>query len=735
MSNYQDFFCRGERVSRDWENPISRPKKEDIDNGKLGQLHRDVFDHHHYPESVPYYVDSLAIQKNDAARIISLDNLTDYYLNSTLPVETPLIEAAFPEDFDVENQEDSPILFSDFVSAVTDIPFNEKAVEHDRLGGNRIVYLFGDVGSGKSFLVARLVAKILRYPVDSDGFTVIPIRVCFESLFRAGLFREVSIEVPFFRHLLSTIDTHCHRVHRGAVSRPSTDGVDTEQAIFSIIGDYVLRLAKNKMRIVLIFDNIDRFHYKYSRFLFFDDKHVEFQERIKGTIIKLCNVLADNALLGNYGMCCLIVARENVARDFRKNLADPDGPIFEDHRTFWVQSLNPEEIIESRFKLLDEAAKAISNAGISLGSGAEATYVDALMTAKNLVLDNARRSSDGLGNIWELCHHGHRSLVDFIAKIKLNYHTHRDIHGRLFGKNPHNLERIYITNLMRRYSQEQNHFPNIFLSDATVNSENYAENVACGHRHTYWLKYLILRFVSQRSYDPAGVTGRKVIDFFHGELGYEEKLVKLCLGSLCMVNESRCIEFCGSVFNGAASSRLKATRRGELLIKGRRSPNYSRPYCFDLNYLQLVIDDYWLALPKKFSGDIFVDANLSHSFDVPSKYGSSASRYLLKKIPATLRFVRLLEASWKYEVNQSRERMNGLKDVEPNFVDIFNNLEGTVTGLIEGGFNGMIRSDDGAHMNVQEMKNLIQGIRADGTYDEFFQNFSRADCLVTQCSG
>src|SRR5947209_5821703 len=175
---YYDFFGRGRQFSSsDWEMPIGRPRIEDARNGKLGQLHRDVFDHHHLPESAPQFVKRLIVQKNDAARIIALDNLTDYYLNSDLPAQIPIYESPDLHSEDPLRRNESLCSFEEFFAAVTDIPFSPANVPHGRLGGNRVTYLFGNVGTGKSFLCARVIAALLKDPLDHNEFRVIPIGI------------------------------------------------------------------------------------------------------------------------------------------------------------------------------------------------------------------------------------------------------------------------------------------------------------------------------------------------------------------------------------------------------------------------------------------------------------------------------------------------------------------------------------------------------------------------------
>ncbi|MDA9476928.1 hypothetical protein XI03_21050 [Bradyrhizobium sp. CCBAU 65884] len=728
---YYDFFARGKQASSDWDNPIGRPRAEDMRSGKLGQLHRDVFDHHHLPESIPHYVGKLIVQERDHSRIIALDNLTDYYLNSDLPVDAPIYESADLNADDEIRAGENKITSDEFFSIVTDIPFSAEGVQYGKLGGNRVTYLFGSVGTGKTFLCARLIAKLQRSPQDADGFTVVPIRVCFESLSRSKIFDigvdEGEVGKGFYAHLLAEIDKHTARIHKGAIASPEISKQWTEQQVYAAIQKHLVRLAEQHLRVFLIFDNIDGFHYRYSRIIFFDEKYQAFLKKLNRNIVKLCNSVTDEALLGNAGLCCLVVARENVARDFIPSLADPDRQIFEDHRTFWLGEVDPKKIIESRYKLLDVAAKAIVRHGLTISGTGPRTFEDALVIIREKILSSASDVTEGLGVIWGMCHHGHRSLVDFLSKLKINYYLHREIHERLLGDSPHYLERLYITNMKRRYAQSKNHFPNLFLCDSWINPENISEGVQCDHYHSYWLKYLILKFVLEKEVRNVPVTGQEVINFFVNTLAYEDRFVRICLGSLCMVTESRCLEMDGPRDVAPTDRRLMLTSRGRILIDGAQRRNRN-PYCFELSYLQLVTDDFWLALPKWALDEIFVEANLSYTFELGKRYQAGVSEYLSKKIFAAITFLRVLEASWDYEEKRCGDD-SLLKPFKPDFSTIFDQLENLIVALITKGFSGTIRHE-GRSIAPEDVRSFFNKVRNDKTFSEFFEAVWKSRCKV-----
>ncbi len=425
MTNYATFFQRPDVVSDDWKDPIVRPKKEDRENGKLGQLHHDIFGHHHGPIGIETFRQSLSVQ-DDASRAIAEDNLTDFYLNSNLTVPIRIYECEYISGFDSDQLEDYAVEEAVFVRLTTDVPFVKAAADQKILGSNRMTYLLGDVGAGKSFLCAKIISHLQKQNFENPAFKNITIKICFEALRRSEMSLE-ELGLEFLTYFYERIDDAAVEILQTQPSDKST--LKTEAAIFREIKKLLVLLAQSSYRIVVIFDNIDGLHYPDSRYLFFEVHYDKLREKLNATINKLTNVFSDPALLGNAGLCVVIVARENVARDCW-GAADPAVAFLKDRKIFWLKNTAPEEIIESRFALLDKAMEVIAGSE-SLSGRASHSWRDGLAIFKNQLRQSAKNSAAGVGVIWNLCQHGNRSLVEFIGSLRINYYFHEELSERL----------------------------------------------------------------------------------------------------------------------------------------------------------------------------------------------------------------------------------------------------------------------------------------------------------------
>src|SRR5262249_9279651 len=122
-------------------------------------------------------------------------------------------------------------------------------------------------------------------------------------------------------------------------------------------------------------------------------------------------------------------------------------------------------VADSRFKLMAKAIQVIGEKYKDKGVRYR-PQLAALQDALKEFRDD-RRSNVTIETIWKLCHHGLRSFLDFLSQIEIDYRSDYKIIDRLYNK-PHNLLRLYITNLRKRYSQAHGHFPNLFLNDALI---------------------------------------------------------------------------------------------------------------------------------------------------------------------------------------------------------------------------------------------------------------------------
>lgn len=716
-ATWHEHFTRRFKDVRPWENALFRSSFRDHD--RLSQLFSDCFGPHTNVRYAPYDEGTLHLQDDDPKRIIRADNLTAYFQYkffsgaegySHAPIyETPNFLESESDAFDEE------VRFEHLYKSVTSVPFAPEDASSSSLGDNRITFLIGQVGVGKTFMISQLVRRIAEERLDSAGLTLLPVYIDFEAFVSAN--RDIAT-VP--SELIRRFTLHLHHAIGLSVSEfapelanqtpplePLEAGLDAGGVNLKI-RDAARLLAKNvspPARLVVFVDNLDTLHYQRSRYLFFPAEYDKHREYVEDTIAALIMQFVDPVELGNAGLCVCIAARDNVSRDIRRmnHGAQPRAVNLSDHTVFQVGALDPKEIVQARLNLMEEAVKAYAASHPKIKDAATALAVLRVRMVDSVARTNV---SDGLRRISALAHHGARSLVTFLAKLSLDPLTQRDVIERLFGHSPWLLERIYIANGRLRYSQAQDHFPNLFLVDGMI-SERVIRDVR--HRHTYWLKYLLLECIACD--EGYGVSVEDILEGFVDELAFEEDIVRLALGSLAMVNESRCVEIVGAARDECKDNVVRLTERGKLLVG--RHPAHRGPYCFEWSYLQMVIDDYQLSLPDFIAPEIAVDASLRFAFQGGSEYSGAMTSDLRARLPATLKFVRVLEAAWREECRIRQ----GLEDSAwgPDFEYIYDNLAGAIERVaVQAGIEARRYTD------------LIDTLRRDDRYDVAAREYSTA---------
>jgi hypothetical protein len=711
------YFIRPFKDTARWHNVIHQPASED--SNLIGQLYADCFTHHHDFRFAPNDQDAFHIQ-DDPRRLIRKNNLTTYFQKRFLEgkhpeyVPTPIFES--PNHVDDESELGQPCSFDFFYQAATAIPFDPSNNLNITLGENRVTFLIGGVGIGKTFTLSQLAQRIAEEKRDSSDFQVLPVYVCLESFVSSHGNSNDSPELVrrLLAHILSVTQTivdhwNSQAALQARIEQPPRDA--TSEQFASAIARFaknLARVATTPVRLVLILDNLDVLHYQNSRYVFFPHEYTKHRRFIEDKIIKIIFAFIDPTLLGDAGLCVCIAARHNVARESRliNQPALPRRIELNDHLVFQLGHIDPIQVVKSRLSLLEGALTAYSRAKEQRSGALDFAEQLGLLkteTGRSIAPENL---SDGLRRVSNLAHHGARSLVDFLNKLKINILKQPDVVQRLFGHSPWLLERLYIADLHQRFSQSQGHFPNVFLVDGTVN-EKVITNVV--HRHTYWLKYLLLRRVGSAKLD--GISIQDLLDEFCGDFNYEPDIVRLSLGSLAMVNESRCIEIIGAAQDECEDNIVRLTNRGRVLIGEHRS--YRFPYCFELSYLQMVVDDHLLSLPREIAQKIAVDTSLNYALTEGERYFARMRHDLSLKLPAALTFARVLEASWTEECIVRPKLAAAAKSIGPSFQEIYATLEETIKKVSVQ-----------ATQSPAPIIELLVALRANDSFDSFFRAYS-----------
>ena len=197
----------------------------------------------------------------------------------------------------------------------------------------------------------------------------------------------------------------------------------------------------------------------------------------------------------------------------------------------------------------------------------------------------------------------------------------------------------------RRYHQFNSEFPNIYLVNVkdrcpTIQQETYQ------HPHTYWLKRLILHYIKQKEDENEIVTTSNVLNIFRASSGdgYDDFLIRKCLGSLAQAKVSNMI----------SAKRTKSVSGDTLEIEDIMLTHRGR-HCLDhiidrFFYLQLIVEDFMLPLPRLFSSQFdYPDEDYGYIIEPVSQYGKKAKRMVSKKAKQVLLLLEILESSFNLE--------------------------------------------------------------------------------------
>ncbi len=720
---WEKHFIQPFKDTRRWTNIVNVPSH--MDEGSFGQLFADCFTHHNDVRFSPEDEDAFHFQQ-DPRRIIRKNNLTAFF-QKQFTSQDSFVSADIYESPNYEEKESElgePAGFDHFFQCVMSSPFSKLDVNNQSLGENRITFLIGEVGIGKTFLVSRTAREIAHLDSDLNGFKVIPVYACMETFVASHgntddapeLIRQFLL---FLADLIrKSVKQFSYELNTQIQLTYSPVDATTEQISLNI-REYIHDLARcgsTPARVVIFVDNFDVLHYQNSRYIFFPEEYTKHRRFIEEKIVKLIFLFVDPNILGDAGICVCITSRQNVARESKiiNQPALPRRMELEGHIVFQLGKVDALDVVDSRMRMYERVLLEFSK--IEDVNNYDLDFHDSLALIKAQTTQSVAPSnlSDGLRRISELSHHGARSLVEFLGKLRLNLIRQNDAVERLFSHSPWLLERLYISSLHQRYSQSQGHFPNLFLVDGKSTEER--KDVV--HIHSYWLKYVLLKRIG--SSHASGISVQELINEFVNDFGYDEDLVRLTLGSLVMVNESRCIEIIGAAQDECQSNLVRLTQRGKVLIG--EHPDFSFPYCFEFSYLEMVIDDHILSLPRRLYSQIAVDTSIGYALFNNDKYPSRMRSDLVKKIPATLVFLRVLEGAWICECRQRKELAANSQLLGPNFDVIYSKIEDSVRGI----------AASLAAFNADKYLEELKRIREDKLYLDVYSEYM-SDCKGGEC--
>ncbi len=654
MSYFEHFTRPDQHYSTtSYENRLVASAKESEHNesSKYQNLFSDAFGHHvQFNLDVPAVI---KLQLDNTRRFITNDSLTSYFLDVLYkPPKIYLSQNTQPKEADSRS-------FAYFVSSISDSPRTRTSPDGDTEGSNSLSFLVGDIGTGKTLLLCKAVREIKRAERlrSADAPTdqlLLPVYFDFETEMKGDGGQLLNIDDEFYGRLAHAIVRGVEQTEyartRAAHMRDLDASVHPSKLARLIA--IVRTLHTQGVRLLLVLDNLDGYHYHYSKYAFFAEYHRQQIDSIQRNITGLTTALSHGEQLGMLGLSVVLAARRYVYQDCLHTRA-PEASAEFTGAVFQLHDADEGEIVTARLTLFEAAIRVIeSNSRLrSFGEDYKKTLgrLRVLFGIQEATQGDAAKpiAAGAMRTLRLLCHHGNRGLVAFLSNLRLDHRDEAELIERFFWDKPHTLLLLYMADLCERYTQRHGHFPNLFLVDSQVLRDPDFPKAHLPHCHTYWLKYLVLAYVATHPDGIANTNQLRRLFVRSGQPeGYEDELVRLVLGSLSTSRESRCLE--PEPGEKTIASRVAATARGSYLVS--RWESYRTPFCFSFTYLQLVVDDYLMSYPKCIWEQIYAkDANLEYLFADAATYGLTNRAYLLKKMRCVLALVYLFRVSLELE--------------------------------------------------------------------------------------
>lgn len=641
---------------------------------KYQNLFSDAFGHHIQIafETPP----AIQVQAQDYRRVVTADSLTAYFLDNLYRVPT------LYESPNGTHSAADIISYDLFLRSISGTAVTRTTGTSDTIGSNRFSFIIGDIGTGKTLLVSKIIRDILTQQRDApeQDYLTVPIYFDFENEMRSDSGQLLPIRDEFFdrlgRSLLRTAQGSSLFKHR---AEPLTtlwnDHYGTHEAKFVTLVQTAHRVG---LRPLLILDNIDGYHYYYSKYTFFERYRQQQIDSVQANISYLSSILTSGHRLGLLGMAVVIVARRYVYTECIHTVK-PETPLEAPGSVFQLEPANEVEIVASRMDLFSEAIQKIESDPRLRTFGED--YKRSLERIRTLLglrqkatalRDRDEDSTEArkvLTLIRRLCHHGNRGMVTFLSNLRLDYRDRSSLMERFLWYKPYTLALLYISDLRKRYSQLQGHFPNMFLVDGLIQKRPEFADAHKPHVHTYWLKYLILAYVNAQEGQTA--TERELRRLFVTVGDFDDTLFRLALGSLATSREFGCLDPEPGEYS--IPGRVQITDRGATLVSEWRDRGV--PFCLTFTYLQLIVDDPLMSYPLSMLSKIYISQiDLGYLFADEATYINRNSEYLELKMKSVLALLRVLETAYGCEEELRPRLFSQLKERSPSVLLNFNSI-------------------------------------------------------------
>lgn len=527
---------------------------------------------------------------------------------------------------------------------------------------NNLFYLLGDVGTGKTSYINYIISERLSKFVKSRDIWFI--RIDFEEYYKGTtekdiIFNSKDILIYIIKKSLDIIvknsemlcksdsciisKLELHKIIDKYDKFKDTANEPSLKEIALCFADFVHSMrdenSGNERKLLLIFDNIDYILHANDRICFSPESKTLLKPLMK-KVNEFVMQFFPNRDLGQLYSQILIVARKETYRFLTRiySLSLAPAQTLYDLNPYAIQAPDFDAVLNARTKLLSMFSNMESNKGRK-----EVFKKMSRLIQSHIEKPFIHQSTKLIDHLKNISNFGLRELMTYFSIYGWveNNHFEEDHTGALVGPVSRFIDQYhvgvvaFILGEKCLFSQIESRFPNIY----SVYSQKHE------HAHTYWLKYLILKYIKTIN----STTLNRILSIFHcNGQGYNKETIYECLGSL---NQSDC-SACLSVeltldhrANDPTISSITVTSRGSWCIDN----------IFDrFLYLQLILDDYFLPIPSCLE-EIFprnekeiIDYKYLTNLD-GQQYNKFSIEMIQTKAKQVLNFINILDFSLEYE--------------------------------------------------------------------------------------
>lgn len=517
---------------------------------------------------------------------------------------------------------------------------------------NRLMFLVGNVGVGKTTFICNFICRKYEKFIENR---YIPVKINMDT--------AASHQVPSIPKIIEKVKSGAlqsirlnsilspREVERLSIDCSSVDTNDSANADSNLNHFLSLLYDRHGFKISLFIDNIDYLYHLGDRGFFADggDDHPARDEvrQAHGVIVDFLNVFwRDETFQSSRQGISVVIScrRDTISYLMSRQHEVPISGLEENIFSLPKPTINhARKVISARFELI----KLISE-NVTLDAKRK-EYIAHTERLKNSYERPSKVGKILIEDLWRISRKGLRDMIQQISEFSwLEFLEDNKVSlNKRFTQQYYPSMLAYMLSGYRRYAQFSGNVPNIYLINAPMpsNEVGVPHEFKDPHIYTFWLKRLILAYLHKREKVNTSLEDILLVFCGRNRRAYPPNLVRYALSSLMEVPSSEMIDVDVAADGGAGNKGyiqgISITNRG-LFIEDE--------FANSIKYLQLIIDDWRLLLPKSII-HLFSYKKPDYSYLVldDQEYGDSLDLILESKCKDVFMFAIFLEEILNFE--------------------------------------------------------------------------------------